>query len=102
MKFTLRPYTKIGWAFLLENLENRTKGENKLAIRTNQVHSVYCLREMVEIFKSLCSAIQALHHSKVGMRIFISLNRRENEHRDGLYEHKVHGQGRGGCATKEA
>ena len=52
---------------------------------------------MVQIFKSPCLAFQAFRHAKVEMLKFISRNRRENEHK-----YKVHGQGGGGCATKEA
>jgi hypothetical protein len=55
-----------------------------------------CLPEMVQVFKSLCPAFQAFRHAKVEMLRFISLNRCGNEH-----EFKVHGQGGGGCATKE-
>ena len=84
-------------AFFLENCENGTKGENRLAIRTKQVHTMCTLSEMVQIFKSPCLAFQAFCRVKVEMLKFISRNRRENEHK-----HKVHGQGGGGCATKEA
>ena len=67
-------------AFLLENRENGTKGENRLAIRTKQVHAVCMLSEMVQIFKSPCLAFQAFRRVKVEMFKFISRNRRENEH----------------------
>ena len=80
LKHILRPYLEMVWAFLLENRENGTKGENRLAIRTKQVHTTYTLSEMVQIFKSPCLAFQAFHHSELEMRRFISLNRRENEH----------------------
>ena len=80
LKPTLRPYPKMLWAFLLENCENRTKGENKLAIRTKQVQDVTSLPKMVQIFKSPCLAFQAFRHAKVEMLKFISRNRRENEH----------------------
>jgi len=40
----------------LENCRNGTKGENMLAIRTKQVHNIYLLPKMVQIFKSLYSA----------------------------------------------
>ena len=68
------------WAFLVEDCENRTKGENRLAVRTKQVHSSYSLPEMVQIFKTSCPAFQAFRHAKVEMLKFISRNRRENEH----------------------
>ena len=84
-------------AFLLENRGNGTKGENRLAIRTKQVHNMCTLSEMVQIFKSPCLAFQAFRRVKVEMFKFISRNRCENEHK-----YKVHGQGGGGCATKEA
>jgi hypothetical protein len=42
------------WAFLFENCENGTKGENRLASRTKQVHNMPSLPEMVQIFKSPC------------------------------------------------
>ncbi len=85
------------WAFLLENRENGTKGENRLEIRTKQVHSSYSLPEMVQIFKRPRLAFQAFRRAKVEMLKFISRNRRENEHNI-----KVHGHGGDGCATKEA
>jgi hypothetical protein len=31
------------WAFLFENCKNGTKGENRLAVRTKQVHNRYPL-----------------------------------------------------------
>ena len=68
------------WAFLLENCENRTNGENRLAVRTKQVHTMFPLSEMVQIFKSPCLAFQAFRRAKVEMLKFISRNRRENEH----------------------
>jgi hypothetical protein len=68
------------WAFLFGNCENGTKGENSLAIRTNQVHNVSSLSEMVQIFKSPCPAFQAFRRVKVEMLKFISRNRRENKH----------------------
>ena len=68
------------WAFLLENRENGTKGENRLAVRTKRAHNSYSLPEMVQIFKSSCPAFQAFRHAKVEMLKFISRNRRENEH----------------------
>ena len=67
-------------AFLLENRENGTKGENMLAIRTKQVHAVRTLSEMVQMFKSPCLAFQAFCRVKVEMLKFISRNRRENKH----------------------
>ena len=60
--------------------KNGTKGENRLAIRTKQVHNMYSLTEMVQILKILCLAFQAFRHAKVEMLKFISRNRRENEH----------------------
>ena len=84
-------------ACLLKNYENGTKRENMLAIRTKQVHAMPSSSEMVQILKSLCPAFQAFYHAKVDMLRLISRDRRENEH-----EYKVHGQGGGGCATKEA
>jgi len=48
---------------------------------------------VVKIFKSSC---QAFHRAKLEMLKFFSHNRRENE-----LKYKVHGQGGGGCATKE-
>ena len=72
----------------LKNYENRTKGENRLVIRTKQVHSTRSLPEMAQIFKTLCPVFQAFRHAKVGMLKFISRNRHENE-----YKYKVHGQG---------
>ena len=90
------------WAFPLKNYKNRTKGENRLAIRTKQVHVLSSSSEMVQILKSLCPAFQAFHHAKVEMLRFISRNRRENEHYYKLHKYKVHGQGCGDCATKEA
>ena len=89
------------WAFLLKNCENGTKGENRLDIRTKQVHDVYSLPELVQVFKSLCPAFQAFRHAKVEILKFISRNRRENEHQYKCIIIKVHGQGGGGCATKE-
>ena len=68
-----------------------------LAVRTKQVHNIHSSPEMVQIFKSPCSAFSAFCHAKVEMLKFISRNRRENEHK-----YKVHGQAGGGCATKEA
>jgi len=68
------------WAFFLENRENGTKGENRLALRTKQVHIVSPLSEMVQIFKSPCLAFQAFRRAKVEMLKFISRNRLENEH----------------------
>ena len=68
------------WAFLLENCGNGTKGENRLAVRTKQVHNTSPLPEMVQIFKSPCPAFQAFRHAKVEMLKFISRSRRENEH----------------------
>jgi hypothetical protein len=62
------------WAFLFGNCENRTKGENRLAVRTKQVHNSYSLPEMVQIFKSSCPAFQAFRHAKVEMLKFISRN----------------------------
>ena len=88
-------------AFLLEIGQNRTKGENRLAIGTNQVHGKGPKPEMVQIFKSLSPAFQAFHYAKVERLRFICRNRRENEQRY-KHEYKVHGQGGGGCATKEA
>ena len=79
-KLILRLYLEMVWAFLLKNYENRTKGENRLAIRTKQVHIMFSSSEMVQILKSLCLAFQAFHHVKVEMLRFISRNRRENEH----------------------
>ena len=67
-------------AFLLENRENGTKGENMLAIRTKQVHTMRTLSEIVQIFKSPCLAFQAFRRVKVEMLKFISRNRRENKH----------------------
>jgi hypothetical protein len=67
-------------AFLLKNYQNRTKGENSLAIRTKQVHGMLSSSEMVQILKSLCPALQASHHAKVEILRFISRNRLENEH----------------------
>ena len=69
------------WAFLLEIGQNRTKGENRLAIRTKQVHDMSSLTEMVKIFKSLCPAFQAFYHAKVEILRFICRNRRDYEHR---------------------
>ena len=89
-------------SFLLENRENGTKGENRLAVRTKQVHTISSLSEMVQIFKSHCLAFQAFCRAKVEMLKFISRNRRENEHQYKCINIKVHGQGGGGCATKEA
>jgi len=68
------------WAFLLENRENGTKGENRLAVRTKQVHTMFPLSEMVQIFKSPCLAFQAFCRAKVKMLKLSSRNRRENEH----------------------
>jgi len=67
--------------FLLENRKNRTKGENRLAIGTKQVHDERLKQEMVQIFKSLSPAFQAFHHAKVERLRFTRRNRRENEHR---------------------
>ena len=67
-------------AFLLENRENGTKGENRLAVRTKQVHNMHSLPEAVQTFKSPCPAFQAFRHAKVEILKFISRNRRENEH----------------------
>ena len=85
------------WAFFLENRENGTKGENRLEIRTKQVHTMFPQSEMVRIFKSPCLAFQAFRRAKVETLKFISRNRRENEHNI-----KVHRQRGDGCATKEA
>ena len=79
-KLILRLYLEMVRAFLLKNYENRTKGENRLAIRTKQVHGMSSSSEMVQILKSPCPAFQAFHHAKVEMLKFISRNRRENEH----------------------
>jgi hypothetical protein len=68
------------WALLLKSCENRTKGENRLAFRTKQVHDTHLFPEMVQIFNSPCLAFQAFRHAKVEMLKFISRNRRENEH----------------------
>ena len=68
------------WAFFLENRENGTKGENRLAFRTKQVHDMFPLSEMVQIFKIPCLAFQAFCRAKVEMLKFSSRNRRENEH----------------------
>ena len=68
------------WAFLLENRENRTKGENRLAVRTKQVHTMFPLSEMVQIFKSHCLAFQALCRAELEILKFSSRNKRENEH----------------------
>ena len=68
------------WAFVLENRENGTKGENGLAVRTKQVHTMFPLSEMVQISKSTCLAYQAFCRAKVEMLKFSSPNRRENEH----------------------
>jgi hypothetical protein len=65
------------WAFILENRENGTKGENRLVIRTKQVHTMGPLSEMVQIFKSPCLAFQAFCRAKVEMLKFISRIRRE-------------------------
>ena len=65
-------------AFLLENRENGTKGENRLVIRTKQVHDVSLLSEMVQIFKGPYLAFQAFRRVKLQMLKFISRNRREN------------------------
>ena len=88
--------------FLLENRENRTKGENRLAIGTKQVQDEASKSEMVQISKSLSPAFQAFHHAKVEMLRLISRNRRDYEHWYKLHGYKVHGQRGGGCATKEA
>ena len=68
------------WAFLFENCENRTKGENRLVIGTKQVQDGVSLPEMVQIFKSPCLAFQAFCRAKVEMLKFSSRNKRENEH----------------------
>ncbi|MDA8716860.1 hypothetical protein N9M78_02765 [Alphaproteobacteria bacterium] len=74
------PVPRNGTGVSFGNCENRTKGENGLVIRTKQVHYMYSLPEMVQIFKSLCPAFQAFCHAKVAMLKLISRNRRENEH----------------------
>jgi len=40
------------WAFFWKITKNGTKGENRLAIRTKQVHYMVSLSEMVQILKA--------------------------------------------------
>ncbi|MDB9890815.1 hypothetical protein OAD74_05490 [Alphaproteobacteria bacterium] len=81
----------------MQNRENGTKGENRLAVRTKQVHTMLSLSGMVQIFKSSCLAFQAFRRAKVEILKFIIRNRCENEHNI-----KCMDRGGDGCATKEA
>ncbi|MDC0650173.1 hypothetical protein N8Z70_04215 [Candidatus Puniceispirillum sp.] len=81
MKLILRPCPEVVWAFSFGKWINGTKGENKLAIRTKQVHAMHSLPEMVQILKSLLSEFLAFHHAKVEMLKFTSCNKRDYEHR---------------------